>query len=209
MRMRRKKNLIPRLNAVKELFAAAPEELRAAAGDKRLWAELGCGMGSFAARTARANPGIFYAAFERVPEAIVVAAEKSAGIPNIRFICRDARELDQWLPSGAAERLFILFCDPWHKKKQSKRRLTHRDFLKIYAEILSKDGELVFKTDNTPLFEFTLEELKASGWNILTAADDWHGDPSRDKDEPVSEYESRFIEKGQAIGRITARPNSK
>jgi len=163
-------------------------------------------MGSFAAKTAKTNPGIFYTAFERVPEAIVVAAEKSKDIPNILFACRDACELELWFRPNEIERLYIQFCDPWHKKKHSKRRMTHSNYLEKYSELLSKNGELVFKTDNMPLFEFTLEELTAAGWEILTATRDWHGDPSRDKDEPMTEYESKFAAKGQPIGRIVALP---
>ena len=84
--------------------------------------------------------------------------------------------------------------------------MTHSNYLEKYSELLSKNGELVFKTDNMPLFEFTLEELTAAGWEILTATRDWHGDPSRDKDEPMTEYESKFAAKGQPIGRIVALP---
>lgn len=206
MRMRKKKNLIPRLNAVSELLCDTPEELSELFGQKQLWVELGCGLGAFAAQTAKNNPDVFYTAFERVPEAIVVAAERAGEIPNIRFVCHDADELDLWFKPKEIRRLFIQFCDPWHKKKQGKRRLTHRNFLSKYSGLLADGGELVFKTDNMPLFEFTLFELTEVGWKILSVSRDWHNDATRNPDEPMTEYESKFSAKGQPIGRITASP---
>lgn len=207
MRMRKKKNLIPRLNAVSNLLCDTPEELRVHFGQKPLWVELGCGLGAFAAQTAKNNPDVFYTAFERIPEAIVVAAEKSVDITNVRFVCHDADELDLWFKPNEISRLFIQFCDPWHKKKQGKRRLTHRNFLAKYSNLLSNDGELVFKTDNMPLFEFTLSELADSKWDILSVSNDWHNDAARSENEPMTEYEAKFSAKGQPIGRIIAKPN--
>jgi tRNA (guanine-N7-)-methyltransferase len=188
------------------MFCETPEELHTIRGERELWVELGCGMGTFAASTARENQNIFVAAIERISEAIVVAAERADGIQNIRFIRRDAAELEQWFAPGSIDRLFIQFCDPWHKKKQGKRRLTHRNFLSIYSKLLSPNGILVFKTDNVPLFEFTLEELEASGWEIPEISRDWHGDPLRAADEPMTEYESKFFAKGQPISRLVTHP---
>jgi tRNA (guanine-N7-)-methyltransferase len=203
--MRKKKNLFPRLNAVSEILAETPEDLRERIGSNPIWLELGCGMGSFLSQSAKRDPDVFFVGFERVREAIVVAAER-AETSNIVFALRDAAELDAWFVPGSIERLFIHFCDPWHKKRHAKRRLTYRTFLRKYAVLLSKTGELVFKTDNTPLFEFTVEELAAEGWEITSLSMDWHTDPSRDTDEPMTEYESKFSICGQAISRLTARP---
>jgi tRNA (guanine-N7-)-methyltransferase len=79
--------------------------------------------------------------------------------------------------------------------------------LGIYSKLLATDGELIFKTDNMPLYEFTLEELTTAGWQILTSTKDWHSDLSRDSGEPMTEYEGKFAALGQNIGRITARHN--
>ena len=101
MRMRKKKNLIPRLEAVAGYIIERPDKLagswRTGAGGafESLWAELGCGMGRFAAQCARRHPGVMLAAVERVPEAIVAAAEKAAegGAANLRFIMGDAEHI--------------------------------------------------------------------------------------------------------------------
>lgn len=205
MRMRKKKNLEPRLDAVAERFAETPEELREHIGLKPVWLELGCGMGRFAAQTARERPDIFVVGFERVREAVVVAAER-AETENVAFVCRDADELEAWFGRRSVERLFIQFCDPWHKARHAKRRLTHRTFLGRYAGILCESGELVVKTDNAPLFEFTLEELDAAGWEVTLLSRDWHNDPNRGANEPETEYESKFSARGQTIFRLSAKP---
>ena len=61
---------------------------------------------------------------------------------------------------GEIDRLFINFPDPWPRSKNAKRRLTFRTFLRLYSRVLKDGGEIHFKTDNSPLFEFSLEEME-------------------------------------------------
>ena len=63
--------------------------------------------------------------------------------------------------------IYLNFSDPWPKDRHAKRRLTSRQFLKRYDEILAADGKIEFKTDNRALFEFSLEEVKEAGdWTL-------------------------------------------
>ena len=216
MRMRKKKNLEPRLEAVADYIISDPESYSGkwravnGGGYGRLWVELGCGMGRFASQCAADNPDVMFVAAERVPEALVVAAEKAkaAGAVNLRVISGDAARINAWFADGEIDRLYVQFCDPWPKKKQYKRRLTSRGFLELYARALAADGQLWFKSDNRDLVEFTRLELLESGWEILEYSADWHAEPSRPQDEIMTEYEMKFSARGVPIGRVTAKKNT-
>ena len=163
MRMRRMKNLEPRMEKCAGLRVMDPQ---AQLGHWRermpdctaLWVEVGCGKGKFTAETAQANPTVLLVAVERCREAMVVAMEKaqSMGLKNVLFIDMDVAEIESVFAPGEIDRLFINFPDPWPRKKNAKRRLTHRGFLDKYCRVVKQGGEFHFKTDNAPLFAFSL-----------------------------------------------------
>ena len=72
----------------------------------------------------------------------------------------DARELPDIFEKGEVQKIYLNFSDPWPKARHAKRRLTSREFLARYEEILIPEGVVEFKTDNRELFEFSLEEVK-------------------------------------------------
>ena len=135
MRMRKMKNLEPRMEKCAALRVAEPESLK---GNWRslkpdataLWVEVGCGKGKFTAETAEANPDVLLIAVERCREAMVVAMEKAQamGLANVFYIDMDVEKIEEIFASEEIDRLFINFPDPWPRKKNAKRRLTHRGF---------------------------------------------------------------------------------
>ena len=170
MRMRRMRNLEPRMERCAALRIAQPEARKGAwralmPGCTRLWVEVGCGKGKFTAETAQANPDVLLIAVERCREAMVVAMEKAAqmGLTNVYYIDADVAGIEDIFAAGEIDRLFINFPDPWPRKKNAKRRLTHRGFLDKYCRVVREGGEIHFKTDNAPLFEFSVEEFAACG----------------------------------------------
>jgi hypothetical protein len=102
---------------------------------------------------------------------------------------------------GEIDGIYLNFSDPWPRKKQAKRRLTHRDFLARYDEVLCDEGFIFFKTDNTKLFEFSLNELAEYGLRMRNITFDL---ASCDIDNVVTEYEERFMEQGMNIYRVEA-----
>ena len=173
MRMRKMRNLEPRMaacNAYRIDDAAAHKALwRSLKPDcTALWVEVGCGKGKFTAETAAANPDVLLIAVERCREAMVVAMEKakSMGLTNVFYIDMDVANMEEIFASGEIDRLFINFPDPWPRKKNAKRRLTHRGFLDKYCRVVKEGGEIHFKTDNAPLFEFSVEEFAACGLQV-------------------------------------------
>ena len=169
MRMRKKPNLVPRMERCAATMITEPEALRGRwleqfPGHQALQLELGCGKGRFTADTAAQNPDIFLAAIEKVPDAMVVGMERvtERGIENVRFLDRDAINLLDMFAPGEVSRIYINFPDPWKKSRQYKRRLTYAGFLALNANVLPLGGEIWFKTDNDPLFAFSLEHCRAA-----------------------------------------------
>ena len=170
MRMRKMRNLEPRMERCSAYRISNPATLK---GNWRslmpnctaLWVEVGCGKGKFTAETAQANPDVLLIAVERCKEAVVVAMEKaqSMGLTNVFYIDMDVAMIEDFFAHGEIDRLFINFPDPWPRKKNGKRRLTHRGFLDKYCRVVRQGGEIHFKTDNASLFEFSLEEFAACG----------------------------------------------
>ena len=205
MRMRKMKNLEPRMERCAAYRIAEPKEKKGQWRSLKpdctaLWVEVGCGKGKFTAETAQANPDVLLIAVERCREAMVVAMEKARdmGLTNVFFIDMDVAEIENIFAPGEIDRLFINFPDPWPRKKNAKRRLTYRTFLEKYCHVVRENGEIHFKTDNAPLFEFSLEEFAACGLEVKNLTRDLH------KDGIVgimTGYEEKFYGLGTPINR--------
>ena len=205
MRMRRMKNLEPRMEKCAGLRVMEPQTLLGHWRERMpdctaLWVEVGCGKGNFTAETAQANPTVLLVAVERCREAMVVAMEKaqSMGLKNVLFIDMDVAEIESVFAPGEIDRLFINFPDPWPRKKNAKRRLTHRGFLDKYCRVVKQGGEFHFKTDNAPLFAFSLEEFAACGLTVKNVTDDLHKDGVTGI---MTGYEEKFHALGTPIHR--------
>ena len=190
------------------VLESAPEERRGRwlsdfPAFSQLHLELGCGKGRFTAEMAAQHPDILFAAVEKVPDAMVVAMERVCAreLGNVRFLDRDAANLLEMFAPGEVSRIYINFPDPWPKKKQFKRRLTAPSFQKLYAEVLVPGGEIWFKTDNLPLFEWSVEELRAGGWELRGVTNDLHG---QGISGVMTDYEAKFHAQGVKINRLVA-----
>ena len=167
---------------------------------KEVFLELGCGKGRFTAETAAQNPQALYIAVERVPDAMVIAMERVCAqeLHNVFFVDGDVAQLPLFFAPGEVDRIYINFCDPWPSKRHAKRRLTHGNFLKLYRQVLKMGGQIHFKTDNQPLFEFSVEELPQFGFELSEVTRNLH------ENGPVgvmTDYEAKFHELGQPINR--------
>lgn len=208
MRMRKRNNLEPRMEACSSIWIRNGKELRGKwrslmpeATELRL--EVGCGKGKFTVETALANPEVLFIAVERVQEAMLLGMERalSLGLKNLYFLSLDAAELEEYFADGEVDLLYLNFCDPWPRKKNAKRRLTHRSFLDKYRRILRPNGEIHFKTDNAALFEWSLGELNVSGWELRNVTRNLYANG------PVgimTGYEEKFYELGTPINRCEA-----
>lgn len=206
--MRKKPNLVPRWERCAVLLENTPETHRGRwledfPGHDRLCLELGCGKGRFTAGMAAEEPGALLCAVEKVPDAMVVAMERvrDAGLTNVRFLDRDAVLLPEFFAPGEVSRIYINFPDPWPKKKQFKRRLTAPGFQKLYFDLLPPGGEVWLKTDNVPLYEWSLEQFQACGWTLKEVTRDLH---EHGIQGVMTDYEAKFHEQGVKINRLVA-----
>ena len=208
MRMRKKKNLIPRMERCGACLVTEPYNMPGKwrdlmPGARELRLELGCGKGRFTAGVAAAEPDVLLIAVELVPDAMVVAMERctEAGLNNVFFVSANADQLPHFFAPGEVDRIYINFCDPWPTKKHAKRRLTHGNFLQLYRKVLAEDAQIHFKTDNQGLFEFSVEEIPQFGFTLFEVTRNLH------ENGPVgvmTDYEAKFYEMGQPINRLVA-----
>ena len=162
--------------------------------------EVGMGKGRFIMEKASASPDINYIGIERYSSVLLRGLQKRSemDLENIYFMCIDAKDMAEIFAPGEVDRIYINFCDPWPSKRHAKRRLTHGNFLKLYRQVLKMGGQIHFKTDNQPLFEFSVEELPQFGFELSEVTRNLH------ENGPVgvmTDYEAKFHELGQPINR--------
>lgn len=202
MRARKKKNTLPRLKKCADYLA---ERIVPEAG-KSLYIEIGCGKGKFITSLAESRPDVLFYAIEKVPDVLVMAAEKAKakGLGNLKFIISDADALPEICPTGAVDGIYLNFSDPWPKKKGARKRLTYHTYLEKYRQVLSENGHILMKTDNRGLFDFSLTEFSAHGYSLSDVVYDLHN--SDIENLFTTEYEDRFTALGQPIFHCKAKP---
>lgn len=171
--------------------------------------EIGMGKGQFILTLAKQNPQINYIGIERYSSVMLRALEKFdteefQELENIRFICMDATELPEVFDKGEVRKIYLNFSDPWPKARHARRRLTSTNFLSQYEKVLVADGVVEFKTDNRPLFEFSLEQIEEAGWKVLGATFDLHHDNEMNEGNVMTEYEEKFSSQGNPIHKMIA-----
>ena len=168
--------------------------------DAPLWVELGTGKGNFISQMAQIHKDVNFIGIEIQVGVLYYAGKKCAAaeVDNVQLLRFDVARLEDIFAPGEVDRFFINFCDPWPSKRHAKRRLTHGNFLKLYRQVLKMGGQIHFKTDNQPLFEFSVEELPQFGFELSEVTRNLH------ENGPVgvmTDYEAKFHELGQPINR--------
>ena len=172
------------------LFGAAP---------RPVWLEVGFGGGEHLAWQAEQHPETGFIGCEVFENGIVklLTRVEQRRLDNVRICADDARSLMASLPPASVDRVFILFPDPWPKKRHHKRRIISREMLDGLAEIMSNDAELRVATDDNDYFCWILERITnhaAFEW-LARRPGDWRERPA---DWPPTRYE----EKARAAGRV-------
>ena len=137
-----------------------------------------------------------------------VAGDTDCDDCNFRFLRMDARFLTDVFDTGEVDRIYLNFSDPWPKSRHGGRRLTSGGFLERYEKILKSGGWLEFKTDNTDLFAFSLEELERCGWELTVMTRDLHADAALCVGNIMTEYEEKFSAAGHPICCLKAHPGA-
>lgn len=167
--------------------------------------EVGMGKGRFIMELAAENPEINYIGIERYPTVLLKGIQKRGQIElsNIYFLCIDAGNLEEIFAPGEVDIIYLNFSDPWPKARYAKRRLTSPQFMKVYDNVLLKDGVVEFKTDNRELFDYSLESVPVAGWQILKHTFDLHNSDMAEGNV-MTEYEEKFSSEGKPICKLIA-----
>lgn len=168
--------------------------------------EVGMGKGQFLMTLAGKNPNINYVGIEKYSSVLLRALQKMEENPldNLKFIRMDAETIADVFAKDEVDRIYLNFSDPWPKDRHAKRRLTSKEFFARYDKILTGDGQVEFKTDNTMLFDFSLEQVELAGWRLNACTRDLHRNEEMNQGNIMTEYEERFSGQGNAICKLIA-----
>lgn len=166
-----------------------------------LHVEIGSGKGDYWKAMSEQYPLEGWVGIERNTSVAALALKKVEGSEqeNRRFIVADATEIENWFADGEVDVIHLNFSDPWPKKRNSKRRLSHASFLDKYRKMLSEDGKIIMKTDNSSLFEFSLLELQNNNYHLEEVYLNYRQDDH--PEDAITEYEAKFMSKGNPIYR--------
>ena len=170
------------------------------------WLEIGFGGGEHLLRNAQAHPEIGHFGCEPFINGLakLVAAIGRSGLDNIRLHDDDAVELLGQLPDASLDRIYLLYPDPWPKRRHHKRRFVSEAALAEFARVLKPQGLFCFASDIDHYVGWTLARLLKSphfDWLAETAADwkqPWSGWES-------TRYEAKALREGRVPSYITAR----
>ncbi len=206
MRQRKVKNLESKYDVYSDILVYEPSERKGRwnelAGSRPIYLEIGCGKGKFISEIAERDADCFFVAVEGNRSVMLRAMEKieEKGLKNVVFVPEFIEDLTDWFEDSEVTGIYLNFSDPHPKNYTYKKRLTYRERLKQYFTVLKEDGILTFKTDNTGLFEFTLQEVQAANLKILDITRDLHAGDYPDNIE--TEYEAKFSGLGENIKRV-------
>ncbi len=174
--------------------------------DKPLWIEIGMGKGEFTLTKSVAHPEVNFLGIEKYPtvQQIPVKKAEEEVIENLKFISGDANEILEWFEEGSIDKIFINFPDPWPKERHAKRRLVFHSFLNDYYKLLKPGGIIEFKTDQLPLFEFSLEQASDfTKFSIVNETRNLHALSEEENPSPIKTgYEKKFSALGNEINYV-------
>jgi len=162
--------------------------------------DLGCGDGSFLAAIAAENPGKDFLGVERLPGRVRSACRKieRAGLTNARVTRFEISYIvEQLFPPNSVTSFYLLFPDPWPKRRHAARRLVNENFLALLDRALSPRGVIHIATDETEYFRQITRVLSSSRHFAII--------PKRGFALPWSKFERRFREQGVPIQRLELR----
>ncbi|EFI41380.1 tRNA (guanosine(46)-N7)-methyltransferase TrmB [Peptoniphilus sp. oral taxon 386] len=203
MRLRKKHWAIPEMKENPYVYFDAAEYKgkwkEVFENSNKIHIEIGAGKGAFIQELARRNKNINYVIIEQESNAFVYATRKiiEEKLENVRALPINAEKINEYFDKEEIDRIYINFCNPWPKLRHQKRRLTHPRFLVQYREILKKDAEVHFKTDDLDLFNDSLKYFEDNKFKIMECTRNM-----KLEDYPeniVTEYENKWRSKNIPI----------
>ena len=170
--------------------------------------EIGAGTGLFGVALAGQWLKKRVLAVDVKADRLQTGARKAEGLNlnNVQFLRARADQLQEVIAPHALEAVWVTFPDPFPKDRSAKHRLTHPNFLALYADLLKPGGALYFKTDAAKLFTWSLEQLVREGWVIVELSFDLHESDLPDVYKQKTTYEARFTAEGLPTHFVRAVP---
>ncbi len=193
MRMRKPKNMDEILNSCNYFLTGDLFN-----NNNDICLEIGMGKGNFLLGMCLNHPNINYIGVEKYSSVICSAIKKinEYELDNLKILNIDIMDIPQYL-YGKIKTIYLNFSDPWPKKRNTKRRLTSENFLKLYDNLFKDEKHIILKTDNDDFYEFSKESLLSYGYKIINETYDLHN--SDITDSPKTEYEEKFSSQGVKI----------
>lgn len=166
--------------------------------------EIGCGRGEYTTGLARVFPNRNFVGIDikgaRIWKGSSVAVEEK--LTNVAFLRTQIQNTEDFFAADEVNEIWITFPDPRPRERDERLRLTHPNFLKRYSNFLKNEGIINFKTDNLPLFEYTLEVLSSPEVcikDLIFTKDLYNSDLLEGHYGIQTTYEKKFLAQGYKI----------
>ncbi|MGN0302100.1 MAG: tRNA (guanosine(46)-N7)-methyltransferase TrmB [Anaerotardibacter sp.] len=180
---------------------------------KKIHVDLGCGKGLWTTRAASSMSEDLFIGFDREPMCVSMGAEKAGKqeLRNAFFALDSAQYVHNNFAEGEIDVLHINFPTPYPKKKEAHNRIVEGTWLANYRECLGETGVIQLKTDSQPLFDFALEQLNHTGYQIIWQTRDLHANQPQKEEwlgalaNITSAYEEKLIQRGAVVYALCAK----
>lgn len=170
--------------------------------------EIGAGTGLFSVELAARYPDKLFLAVDvkadRLQKGAYQALERA--VDNVLFLRARADQLSEFISPSSLEQVWLTFPDPFPKQRSASRRLTHVNFLKLYADSLQPGGSLYLKHDNADFFNWSLEQLVAERWWINQLSFDLYDSNLPGDYQIMTTFEQRWLGEGRQTQFVAASP---
>jgi tRNA (guanine-N7-)-methyltransferase len=197
--------LAPRGVSWEENPERRPLDLGALFGARAVWLEIGFGGGEHMVHQAAANPGVGIIGCEPFINGVAMLLGKirDAGVSNVSVHPGDVRDMFDVLPEASIARAFLLYPDPWPKKRHHRRRFVTPEHLEPLARVMKPGAIFRVATDIPDYVRQTLEEVPRQGFEWLAEGpEDWR---TPWEDWISTRYEQKALREGRVPHYLTFR----
>ena len=162
--------------------------------------DLGCGDGAFLSELAQRCPTKNFIGIDKLAGRVAKTCRKAAALENVRVLNVEISYAVRYLfPEESVETFYLLFPDPWLKRRHHRRRLVTKDFLDSIHRTLVAGGYFFIATDQLDYFQ------QIEG---VVASDTRFSKTDVEDSLPVTKFERRFLEHEAPIYRLSLRKTS-
>lgn len=159
--------------------------------------DLGCGNGVFLSALAEREPDLNCLGIERKTYRVRQAQRRTESLPNTRVVHGEIVEVLREMPDTSIAAIYLLFSDPWPKRRHAVRRLVQKEFVELAGKKLVRNGVFFFASDSQEYFGWSRELFDGTGdWQVeeWIVPNGW----------PQTEFEQRFVSAGLNVWRFQA-----